>query len=197
MSDHKVIIKGPYPGRYRFEGKFHEGEPSQPIRDENGKLWGVTKPRKIVHVHSLGEESVFFSGISEKGKLFATKCNNQECPGNGTEYLPFRAYCPDCLGKMDIIDVTDRAIEGAVVYTFIKTNRTGAFNTLDTPVRFIDIEIPGISTFLKGFMVGDGEPSIGLRVVPVFRKEPTYTIKDLAWVKENEPAPDGWMFAKK
>lgn len=195
MSDHKVKIEGTYPGRYRFEGKFHEGADCEPIYDQDGKLWGVTKPRKIVHVHALGAEGEFFAGISEKHRLLATKCNNPECQGHGTEYLPFRIHCPDCLGKMDVIDVTERAMEGAVIYTFIKTNRTGAFNTMDTPIRFIDIQIPGISTFLKGYIVGPGEPSIGLRVLPVFKTEPTYTIKDLAWILENEKPPGGWKFA--
>ena len=100
---------------------------------------------------------------------------------------------------MEVIDVTQRAIENATIYTFIKTNRTGAFNTLEKPIRFIDIEIPGISTFLKGYMVGPGDPSIGLRVIPVFRKEPTYTIKDLAWIVADIPdseLPDGWLRVK-
>lgn len=197
MKDHNVTIKGKYPGRYFFEGDFHEGNPGKPIKDEKGTMWGVTKPRKIIHVHALGAEGRFFQAIAEERKLLATKCTNSECPGHGLEYLPFRINCPDCLAKMDVIDVTQRAIEGARIYTFIKTNRTGAFNTLKTPIRFIDIEIPGITTFLKGYMVGGGEPAIGQKVIPVFKKVPTYTIKDLAWVvaetKKSE-LPDGWIF---
>jgi uncharacterized OB-fold protein len=199
MSDHKVKIEGSYPGRYRFEGEFHQGAASQPIRDKQGKLWGVTKPRKIIHVHALGAEGEFFQGIAEERRILATKCDNGDCETRGTEYLPFRIHCPDCLGKMEVIDVTQRAIEGAQIYTYINTNRTGAFNTLDTPIRFIDIQIPGISTFLKGYMIGSGEPSIGLKVAPVFRKEPTYTIKDLAWVVQDTNESDlreGWVFAE-
>jgi len=200
MSDHKVTIEGKYPGRYRFKGEFHQGAPSQPIRDDQGKLWGVTKPRRIVHVHALGAEGQFFQAIAEDRKLLATRCNNPDCEGKGTEYLPFRIHCPDCLGLMEVIDVTQRAIEGAQVYTYVITNRTGAFNTLDTPIRFIDIQIPGIATFLKGYMIGSGEPSIGLRVIPVFQQKPSYTIKDLAWVVQGTTESDlleGWTFADK
>ena len=43
-----------------------------------------------------------------------------------------------------------------------------------------------------------GEPEIGMRVVPIFRKvDPTYTIVDLSWVPEGtraEDLPQGFAF---
>jgi len=202
MSDHHVDIIGQGPEtRYKLSGAFHTGEPCQPIKDESGKMWGVTKPRRLVHIHSLGGEGEFFQAVSEQGRLLATRCANAGCPGRGTVYLPFRMHCPDCLARMETVDVTDWAVKGAKVYTFIKTERSGAFNTLPKPIRFVDVEIPGIATILKGYMVGPGDPAIGLRVVPVFRtKAPTYTIKDLAWVVEGTAAkdlPEGFAFAGK
>ncbi len=183
ISDHNVVVVGGDPGAYKFDGRFHLGEPGKPIKDESGKLCGVTKPRTIVHVHSLGGEAKFFQGIAEEGKLFATQCKNKNCPGFSSIYLPFRIFCPDCLGRMEVVDLTNAAQENARVYTFIVTSRTGAFNTLKTPIRFIDIEIPGVVTILKSYLLGPTNPEIGMRVVPIFKlKNPTYTIKDLAWV---------------
>lgn len=182
--------------QYRVEGDFSTIIPGTPILDEEGHLCGVTKPRQVVHIHSYGGEALFFEGLS-KGRLYATRCVTPYCPGNGTTYLPFRIYCPDCLMKMEVIDFTQAAYEGARVYTFIVTERSGAFNTLKKPIRFIDIEFPGVATLLKGYLAV-GEPYIGQRIVPVFRtKQPTFTITDLAWVpvgtKANE-LPPGFTF---
>jgi hypothetical protein len=60
--------------------------------------------------------------------------------------------------------------------------RSGAFNTLDKPIRFINVEFEGVSTILMSYL-SLGEPKIGMQVVPIFRTlDPTYTITDLSWV---------------
>jgi len=183
--------------QYKVDGEFSAIIPGTPIRDEEGRLCGVTKPRQIVHMHSYGGEALFFDALS-KGRLLATRCANPACTAKGTVYLPFRTCCPDCLANMEPIDYTEVAKAGAKVYTFIVTERSGAFNTLVKPIRFIDIEFPGAATLLKGYMVA-GEPRIGLRVVPVFRREhPTFTITDLAWAAEGtkpQDLPPGFSFA--
>ena len=95
--------------------------------------------------------------------------------------------------------MTKLACEEARIHTYIVTNRTGAFNNLSTPIRFIDIEFPGVATFLKGYMSGAGDPEIGMRVIPIFKTtDPTYTITDLSWVREGTTAdelPEGFTFA--
>jgi uncharacterized OB-fold protein len=159
---------------------------------------GVTKPRQLVHMHSYGGEAPFFQALP-RGELLATRCDNEECEGHGTIFLPFRIHCADCLEKATIIAVTNQAIETAIIHTFIVTERTGAFNQLQTPIRFVDIDIEGISTIFKGYMLGSGDPEIGKRVIPIFKKvDPTYTILDIAWVVEGtkaEDLPKGWSFA--
>ncbi|MFQ6612304.1 MAG: Zn-ribbon domain-containing OB-fold protein [Fidelibacterota bacterium] len=168
-------------GRYRLEGKFHFVYPNTPIRNEAGHLTGVTNPRDITHIHMYGGEAPFFENLS-KGKLLGTKCVNQNCSGQGTIYIPFRIHCPDCLDKNEIIDMTTLAKTKARVHTFMITERTGAFNTLPKPVRFVNVEFEGVSTILMGNLAV-GTPKIGMQVVPIFQKEkPTYTILDLAWV---------------
>lgn len=185
-------------GQYRPEGSFHHGVPGTGIFDEKKTLWGVTKPRNMTYIHSLGGEAQFFQALS-KGRLLATRCPNKECAGFSSIWLPFRIYCPDCLARMKVVDVTDLAVKKARIHTFIVTHRSGAFNTLPKPIRFVDVEFPGICTMLKGYMSGPGTPEIGMRVIPIFRtKNPTCTILDLSWVVEGttkKQLPEGFTFA--
>jgi len=187
--------------RYVPDGEFHQIEAGTPIHDENGELMGVTKPRNMTYIHSYGGEGQFFQAVSEKARLLGSRCDNADCPGHGTVYLPFRTFCPDCLDKNTVVDMTAQANEVARIYTYIVTERSGAFNTLDKPIRFIDIEFPGtgVGTLFKSYLVGPGEPSIGLRVRPVFRTgNPSYTIQDMAWVLEGvteDQFPPGFRFS--
>ncbi len=178
---------------YKLDGEFHKGAPNSPIRNEDGKLCGVTNPRQITHIHTYGGEAPFFDGVAH-GKLLGTRCDNDDCEFKGTVHLPYRIHCPDCLKKMTEVDLTDAAQKTAKIYSYIETSRTGAFNTLDKPIKFIDIEIDGVSTMLKSYMTA-GSPGIGVKVIPIFKTtDPTYTITDLAWVadgtKENELPKD-------
>jgi uncharacterized OB-fold protein len=175
--------------RYKPDGWFHYIVPNSPIRNEEGKLMGVTNPRDIVHIHAYGGEAVFFESLS-KGKLMATKCTNPDCPANGSIYEPFRIHCMDCLVKCDVIDLTEVAQKTAKVHTFMICERSGAFNTLQTPIKFINIEFEGVCTILMSVLV-KGEPKTGLRVIPIFNtKAPTYTILDLMWVEEGTAESD-------
>jgi len=147
-------------------------------------------------MHSYGGEAPFFAGIAE-GKLLGTRCDNKDCEYKGTVHLPFRIHCPDCLKKMTVVDLTDLAQKTAKIHSYIVTSRTGAFNTLDKPIKFIDVEFEGVATILKSYQLA-GDPSIGARVVPIFRtKSPTYTITDLAFVAEGtkkKDLPKGFSF---
>lgn len=184
-------------GRYKLRGKFHHGEPNTPIRNEDGVLMGVTNPRDITHIHMYGGEAIFFESLS-KGRLMASRCDNPDCETTGSMYMPFRIHCPDCLMRNTHVDITDLARRTAIVHTFMITERTGAFNTLPTPLRFINVEFEGVVTILMGYLAV-GEPRIGMRVVPIFKTEhPTYTIMDMYWVPEGTPEselPDWYSFS--
>lgn len=187
-------------GRYKPNGAFHTIEANQPIRKEDGKLCGVTNPRYMVYIHSYGGEAPFFAGLAE-GRLLASRCDNPDCEdGYKSINMPYRIHCPDCLVRCTEVDITNIAYETAKVHTFMITERTGAFNTLDKPVRFINVEFEGVSTILMSYLLVD-EPKIGMRVVPIFKtKEPTHTIADLAWVPEGTPAdelPEGFTYSKR
>jgi len=183
-------------GRYRVSGNFHYAYPNEPIRDENGKLLGVTNPADITHIHSYGGEAPFFENLSQR-KLLGTKCANPKCEAHESIFIPYRIHCPDCLMRNVEVDLTELARTGATVHTFMITERTGAFNTLELPIRFVNVEFEGVSTILMGYL-SVGEPKIGMQVVPIFQtKNPTYTIMDLSWVPAGtaaEDLPEGFNF---
>jgi len=177
--------------KYKIKGDFHHITPNMPIRnaDEGWKLMGVTNPREMIYVHSYGGEAPFFESLSQ-GKLMATRCDNAKCDLKGTIYQPFRIHCIDCLERCSIIDMTDLAKKTAKIHTFMVCERSGAFNVLDKPIKFINIEFDGVPTILMSYL-SIGEPKIGMRVVPIFQKQaPTYTIVDLSWVPEGVPESD-------
>jgi uncharacterized protein len=184
--------------KYRPKGDFHRIEPNTPIRnaDEGFKLMGVTNPREMVYIHSYGGEAIFFESLGQ-GKLMATRCDNPKCDSKGTIFQPFRIHCSDCLIKNTVFDMTDLAKKTAKVHTFMVCERSGAFNVLDKPIRFINIEFDGVPTILMSTL-SVGEPAMGMRVVPIFRKvNPTYTILDLSWVPDGTKAsalPEGFAF---
>ena len=178
-------------GRYKPKGTFHIIERNQPIfNKDTGKLAGVTNPRDMTYIHSYGGEAIFFESLG-KGKLMATRCDNDKCEAKGSIFEPFRIYCPDCLRKATVIDITEKAQKTAKIHSFIITHRSGAFNTLPLPIKFINVEFDeDVVTILMSVLVV-GEPEIGKRVVPIFRtKDPTYTIMDLMFVLEGTPETD-------
>ena len=178
-------------GKYKPKGTFHIVEKNQPIfNKDTGKLAGVTNPRDMTYIHSYGGEAIFFESLG-KGKLMATRCDNDKCEAKGSIFEPFRIYCPDCLRKATVVDITEKAQKTAKIHSFIVTHRSGAFNTLPLPIKFINVEFDEeVVTILMSVLVV-GEPEIGKRVVPIFRtKNPTYTIMDLMFVLEGTPESD-------
>jgi uncharacterized OB-fold protein len=191
-----VVVKG---GKYKIKGDFHHITPNMPIRnaDEGWKLMGVTNPREMTYIHMYGAEAIFFENLS-KGTIYGSKCDNPDCEFRGTVYLPFRIHCPDCLVKNRVIDLTDVCKKTAKIHTFMVCERSGAFNTLDKPIKFINVEFEGVSTILMSYLSA-GEPRIGMQVIPIFRTVlPTHTITDLSWVPKGTPEsvlPEGFTFA--
>ena len=183
-------------GRYKPSGNFHYPSPNTPIRNEEGKLMGVTNPRDITHIHAYGGEAVFFESLSQ-GKLIGSRCDNEDCETTGSIYMPFRIFCPDCLGRNTHVDITEKAKTTSKIHTFMICERSGAFNTLETPIKFINIEFEGVVTILMSYLA-KGEPKIGMEVVPIFKKkDPTYTILDFSWVPKGtleSDLPEGFSF---
>ncbi len=184
--------------KYRLKGDFHHLTPNMPIRnaDDGWALMGITNPRDMTYIHSYGAEAVFFESLGQ-GKLMASRCDNKKCESKGSVYMPFRIFCPDCLVKNTVIDLTDVARKTARVHTFMVCERSGAFSLLDKPIKFINIEFDGVVTILMSYL-SMGEPEIGMSVVPIFKtQDPTYTILDLSWVPsgtDEKKLPEGFSF---
>lgn len=191
----QVYIKN---NKYKLKGDFHHMSPNRPIRnsDDNWRLLGITNPRDMTYLHSYGGEAIFFESLG-KGKLLATRCDSRGCGSLGTKYMPFRIHCPDCLGRNSVIDLTETARDTAKIHTFMVCERSGAFNLLDKPITFINIEFAGVATILMSYL-SIGEPEFGMKVVPIFRTwAPTYTILDLSWVAVGtrpDQLPEGFSF---
>lgn len=197
MSNYTIKV---VEGKYKLSGAFHTIEPNQPILDTAGKLCGITNPRNMVYTHSYGGEAPFFAGIT-KGRIIATRCDNKSCKdGYQSVFMPFRIHCPDCLERATEVDITELVNKTARVHTFMVCERSGAFNTLEKPIRFVNVEFEGVTTILMSYLLGKGEPKIGMKVRPIFRtKNPTYTITDLAFVPAEtaeKDLPAGFTFSK-
>ncbi|EKD36522.1 MAG: protein of unknown function DUF35 [uncultured bacterium] len=191
----QVYVKN---NQYKLKGTFHHLTPNTPIRnaDDGWKLIGITNPRDMTYIHSYGGEAIFFESLSQ-GKLLATRCDAKDCSSTGTIYMPFRIHCPDCLAKNSVVDLTDIAKKTARVHTFMVCARSGAFNLLDKPIKFINIEFDGVATILMSYL-SLGEPKFGMEVVPIFKTSgPTFTILDLSWVPrgtKQKELPEGFSF---
>ena len=139
-------------------------------------------PRSLTHVHTYGMLSPFFEGL-RKGELRATLCPNKNCPEKRL-WIPPRAHCPDCHTEMVWKSLPNPVI--GKIYTFTEVVYAGIGIELSTPYWQVDVEIPGLATIPKGYLLF-GKPHIGMKVKAEFRtKTPTNTVLDYCWVPYEE-----------
>ncbi len=135
-------------------------------------------PRSLNHIHTYGLLSPFFEGL-RKGELRATRCPNRQCAEKRL-WIPPRAHCPDCHTEM-IWETLSNPVIGKI-YTFTQVVYAGIGVELSTPYWQVDVELPGLATIPKSYLLY-GEPHIGMRVKAEFRtKKPTNTVLDYYWV---------------
>ena len=141
-------------------------------------------PRSITHFHTYGMLSPFFEGL-RKGELRATRCPNSKCLENRL-WIPPRAHCPDCHTEMIWKTLLNPVI--GTIYTFTEVVYAGTGIELSTPYWQVDVEIPGLATIPKSYLLY-GEPHIGMKVKAEFRtKKPTNTVLDYYWVPYEKKA---------
>lgn len=105
--------------------------------------------------------------------------------------------CIDALSMAArLIDKTPAELK-RYIHTFMVCERSGAFNTLKKPIKFINVAFEGVATILMSYL-SEGEPEIGKPVIPIFKTtDPGYTIIDLSWVTMDTPKhflPEGFSF---
>lgn len=158
------------------------------VVDVVGDVWVVHAPRlgeQGTHYHTYGRLTPYFKALTE-GRLLGTRCVNAACPishGAGELWLPPRADCPDCHERMEWHECVDPR---GRIYTYTYVERGGAGLELPCPYYQIDVEIDGVGTILKSYLVGAGPVKIGDRVRAAFRTgtDATHTALDLYWVLE-------------
>ena len=134
-------------------------------------------PRTVTHIHTYGMLSPFFVGLRQ-GRLKATRCPNRNCPEKRL-WMPPRAHCPDCHTEMIWRTLRNPVI--GTIHTFTQVVYAGTGMELSTPYWQIDVEIPGLATLPKGYLLY-GMPTIGMKVRAEFRKKPTNTVLDYYWI---------------
>jgi uncharacterized protein len=140
----------------------------------------VEWPRTITHIHTYGMLSPFFDGL-RKGELRATQCPNPKCAEKRL-WIPPRAHCPDCHTEMLWKTLSNPVI--GKIYAFTRVVYAGTGIELSTPYWQVDVEIQGLATIPKSYLLY-GEPHIGMKVKAEFRtKKPTNTVLDYYWVPD-------------
>ena len=135
-------------------------------------------PRTLTHVHTYGMLSPFFQGLKE-GKLMSTFCPNPDCSEKRL-WIPPRAHCPDCHTEMKWKALRNPVI--GKIYAFTEVVYAGVGLELSTPYWQIDVEIPGLATIPKSYLLY-GKPYSGMEVKAEFRTDkPTNTVLDYYWV---------------
>lgn len=175
----KVQTKGKVQAKKRKETRFI-GKVTKIRQKEPATV--IEWPRSLTHVHTYGMLSPFFEGL-RKGELRATVCANKVCPENRL-WVPPRAHCPDCHTEM-VWKTLPNPVIGRI-YTFTEVVYAGTGIELSTPYWQVDVEIPGLATIPKSYLLY-GKPYIGMKVKAEFRKKnPTNTVLDYCWVPYEE-----------
>ena len=122
--------------------------------------------------------SPFFEGL-RNGELRATFCPNDRCLEKRL-WIPPRGHCPDCHTEMLWKTLPNPVI--GTIHTFTQVVYAGTGIELSTPYWQVDVEIPGLATLPKSYLLR-GKPFIGMKVRAEFRtKKPTNTVLDYYWV---------------
>lgn len=151
-----------------------------PLPADPGALKGmspivVKQPYHIEYVHSYGQDSPFFAGLSNK-KLLGTKCG--KC--NYTWATP-RLACTHCGGETDWVELPQ---EGRV-HTFTTCYFGGEEFLNETPFHLVLVEFDGVDTLLLSRLIGPAQPEeirIGMKVKAKFRRNSQMKPTDVYFV---------------
>ncbi len=135
----------------------------------------IKHPYHVDYVHSYGQDSPFFAGLSN-GKLLGTKCG--KC---GYTYATPRLSCAGCGQETDWVELPK---EGRV-HTFTTCFFGGEEFLKETPFHLILVEFDGADTLLLARLIGPQGPEnirIGMKVTAKFRRNSQLKPTDVYFV---------------
>jgi uncharacterized OB-fold protein len=135
----------------------------------------IKHPYHVDYVHSYGQDSPFFAGLSN-GKLLGTMCG--KC---GYTYATPRLSCATCGRETDWVELP---AEGRV-HTFTTCFFGSEEFLKETPFHLILVEFDGVDTLLLARLIGPVGPEeirIGMRVKAKFRRNSQLKPTDVYFV---------------
>ncbi len=123
----------------------------------------VRQSYSIDYIHSYGQDSPFFAGLSNK-KLLGTEC--EKC---GYRYATPRLHCMDCGAECSWFELP---LEGTV-HTFTTCYYGSESFMHETPFHLILVEFTGVNTLFLSRLIGvtgESEIRIGMKVEARFRR---------------------------
>ena len=135
----------------------------------------VKHPYHVDYVHSYGQDSPFFAGLSN-GKLLGTRC--RKC---AYTYATPRLACATCGRETDWVELPR---EGRV-HTFTTCFFGSEEFLKETPFHLILVEFDGVDTLLLARLVGPEGPEeihIGMKVLAKFRRNSQLKPTDVYFV---------------
>ncbi len=135
----------------------------------------IRQPYHIDYIHSYGQDSPFFAGLSN-GELLGTKCG--KC--NYTYATP-RLACTQCGRETKWVEIP---LSGRV-HTFTTCYFGGEEFLKETPFHLILVEFDGVDTLLLSRLLGPSLPEdikIGMKVTAKFRRNSQLKPTDVYFV---------------
>ena len=135
----------------------------------------IKHPYHVEYVHSYGQDSPFFAGLSN-GKLLGPRCGR--C---AYTYATPRLACATCGGETDWVELP----RDGRVHTFTTCYFGSEEFLKETPFHLVLVEFSGVDTLLLARLIGPEGPEdirIGMKVTARFRRNSRLKPTDVYFV---------------
>jgi len=135
----------------------------------------IKHPYSVEYVHSYGQDSPFFAGLSNR-KLLGTKCGKCDYT-----YATPRLACAQCGRETDWVELP---LVGRV-HTFTTCYFGSEEFLKETPFHLVLVEFDGVDTLLLSRLIGPDGPEdirIGMKVAAKFRRNSQLKPTDVYFV---------------
>jgi hypothetical protein len=135
----------------------------------------IKQPYHIDYIHSYGQDSPFFAGLSN-GKLLGTKCGRCDYT-----YATPRLACTQCGRETKWVEIP----QSGRVHTFTTCYFGGEEFLKETPFHLVLVEFDGVDTLFLSRLIGPAGPEdirIGMKVKAKFRRNSQLKPTDVYFV---------------